>query len=139
MLPIEKGCHSAIDKDIANGKNLSLMFQEQLKNKYHNKRNTVASNSELVEEIAEMLWLGYKVNKIVKLLNHRIEKTSVYKIRGNFYYFKEFLFWLNHQEQQAWERLDGKSLKRWEKVIEFENPKHRVTQIVKCINERETV
>ena len=127
LVPLKKSEHQIIENmDAENGKNSSLWYQEQEKLKImKQKRKTVASNDNVIEEIIKCFAQGYSVSDIVKKLNRRVKKSSVYKIIGRFHYVKEFLFWLDNYEQQACERLNGNSKKRWEKVIEFENRKYR--------------
>ena len=125
LVPLKKNEHQTIEKmDSENCKNISLWYQDQEKIKRRRKRETIASNDNVIKEIIESFLLGDSVSKIVKKLNRRIKKSSVYKIIGRFHYAKEFLFWLHNQEQQACKRLYGNSKKRWGKIIEYENLKH---------------
>lgn len=127
LIPLEKQEHAQIENlDEENARNLALDILCSLKAKLKRKRQTVANNVDLIHEILECSMCGYKTTKLIKKYRHYIKKSSIYEIVKKGYYFSMFLYWLQNKEQQAWGRLNGNSLKRWIKIIEFENQKYRL-------------
>lgn len=121
LIPLKKSEHNIIKKDKAHGRNFAIGIQEQEKAKaFKKKRETVASNDELILDVIELSMCGYTVNKIIKKFNKRIQKSSIYKIIKKIYYKKEFVFWLQNQSLPAWGQLNGNYIDRWCKIIKFE-------------------
>ena len=120
LVPLKESTHKKIDNFDFNGNFLSIDYQEHEKYKIRRTKRTIAKDDDVIMDIIHFSLNGHKIKTIINKKKRILKKSSIYKIVKIIYYKKEFLNWLQNQQEPAWEQLDGKFNNRWCEIIKFE-------------------
>lgn len=96
LVPLTAQKHKEIENNI-NCIKLSLEEKSNLANKTKSKI-TLAKNEDLIMEILNLKLQNKSLFETEKLINYKIKKSKIAEIISFFYYSKDFLKWLKHQQ-----------------------------------------
>lgn len=60
------------------------------------------------------------VKEIRKSIKNKLSKSKIYEILNHYFYREEFLLWLENKEYKNTQPIDGNFVKRWAKILKFE-------------------
>ena len=121
LLPVDENIHKIISNlDIKDGIKESYQLIKNLKDseqiKYY---NTLQRNEDLIFEFLEIKTKNKTVSEIKKILNNKIQKSTLYKYYKYFYYAKEFLEWLESININEFTNDFGNLSKSWEFIKKY--------------------
>ena len=120
LLPLDVDTHRIIgDLDIDESIKKSYQLLKDFKNCEPRYYNTLQRNEDLIFEFLELKTKNKTVSEIKKILNNKIQKSTLYKYYKYFYYAKEFLEWLESININEFTNDFGNLSKSWEFIKKY--------------------